>query len=479
VIGTLLLFAVVAATQQRGLEAVVRDLDGERVCTVHARHERVEALALALASQSALTLQGAGVAVNTDPIDVDLVDRPLPQALGIILGAAGLRARIQGDVIVLESDDDPDADALDALAEAAYLRALRSFPDGEDTAGTEFAMGEIQSRRKNDEAACTHYDSVAKLRPDSPLAAEALWRAGSILQARGDWSEAAVRFSRLANLPRASSWTVKARLQLARSLAIAGDGTRALPMLDSLDRLFPANSNDERSLRLGVRATALCAAGRASEALTALDEALRLVPDLAAAPDMMRLRAEALERVGQTAAAGRAWLACAQAFEGAPKRVALENSARLALAASDFVGVLFLERESVGTGAEPAIAVLASRAREKLGFEAQHEPTNDSRIAQAEEFLALGSLSEAETLAEPMWQGRSALSAGQLARVSLVHARAIDAKSGIEPAIAVLRDAMSRLKDPALRKRIYLLAGELYERHENFDLAVEAYGGHL
>ena len=272
---------------------------------------------------------------------------------------------------------------------------------------------------------------------------------------------------------------MKARLQLARSLAKAGDGARALPLLDALDRMFPAVSNDERATRLGIRATALSAAGRSGEALAALDQASRLVPDLASSPEMMRLRAEALEHSGQTAAAGRAWLACAQAVEGAEKRIALEKSARLALAAGDFVGVLFLERESVGTGAEPAIAALAARARQSLGFEAPRESNSDPRLAQAEELVLLGSLSEAETLVEPVWRERGGLSAENLARVALVHARAIDAKSGIEAAIAALRDALPRLKDPSLRKRIYLLAGELYERRDSFELAVDAYEGRL
>ena len=55
-IGALFLLAVGASAQAIGLEAVVHEMDGERVCTVHARHERIEAVVQSLASQSGLTL---------------------------------------------------------------------------------------------------------------------------------------------------------------------------------------------------------------------------------------------------------------------------------------------------------------------------------------------------------------------------------------------------------------------------------------
>ena len=46
-------------------------------------------------------------------------------------------------------------------------------------------------------------------------------------------------------------------------------------------------------------------------------------------------------------------------------------------------------------------------------------------------------------------------------------------------AIEVLKDALQEIRRPENRRRIYLLAGELYEQRSQWELAAQAYGGRL
>ena len=80
---------------------------------------------------------------------------------------------------------------------------------------------------------------------------------------------------------------------------------------------------------------------------------------------------------------------------------------------------------------------------------------------------------------ESLWRDRARLSEPDLVRAALVRARCVDAADGVAPAIELLKEALGEIKRPEGRRRIYLLAGELYEKRSQWELAAQAYGGRL
>jgi tetratricopeptide (TPR) repeat protein len=459
----------------------VKTVDEEVTCTIHARHARVVDLLTDLCAKTARSLEGVDSIGTVPEIDVDLVDRPIAVVVDAMAGAAGLRAHVKSSAIRIEADLDENATAeqLEAMAEVAYLRALRRFPEGEPAAQAKMRLGETQERRKNDGAARAHYESLVRARPESPLAAEALWRLGAIHERAGEFGDAAVRYSQLANLPGPNPYSLKSRIALARSLANKGDGMQALALVDAIDRANPSVTKEDHAERLFVRVAALVSIGRGAEALDELDAAMRLGMAIASNPELRLLRARALSRAGLDGDASRVWLEIAERGEGASKHTAFVEAARSALAGKDALGVLFIERAAIGSGAEDEIAEISASARHMLGLPATTEPGMEQRITRAEEECASGTYAEALDTIGPAWRRRANLGESDVVRAAIVQARATDADRGIDPAIEILRVALSTVTEPEHRKRIYLLAGELYEHHLLWELAAEAYGGRL
>lgn len=459
----------------------VKTVDEEVSCTIHARHARIADLLTELCAKTNRTLEGLDSIGNVPAVDVDLVDRPIAIAVDAMAGAAGLRAHVKSSAIRVELDLDEEAtpDQLEAMAEVAYLRALRRFPEGEPAAQAQMRLGEMQERRKNEGAARAHYESLVRSRPESPLVGEALWRLAGIHDRAGEFGDAAVRYSQLANLPGPNPYSLKARIALARSLANKGDGLQALALIDAIDRATPSITKEDHAERLFVRVAALVAVGRGTEALEELDAAMRLGIAIASNPEVRLLRARALSRAGLDVEASRIWLEIAVRGDVTTKHAAFVEAARCALAGGDALGVLFIERSAIGSGAEDEIAELAARARHELGLPATTEPGMEERLAHAEELIQNGAFAEALDVIGPAWRKRSNLGEADVVRAAVVQARAIDAERGIDPAIETLRAALTSVTEVEHRKHIYLLAGELYERHLLWELAAEAYGGRL
>lgn len=481
-IAILLLLSGGALSQTPGdFQLEVKTVDEEVLCTVHARHARVADILTELCAKTERTIEGLASIDSAPTIDVDLVDRPIAVAIDAMAGAAGLRAYVKSSAVRIEADLDENAtpEQLEAMAEVAYLRALRRFPDGEAAAQAKMRLGETQERRKNDGAARAHYESLVRTRPESPLVGEALWRLAHIHEHANEFGDAAVRYSQLANLPGPNEFSLKARIGLARSLANKGDGLQALALIDAIDRATPSVTKEDHAERLFVRVAALVAVGRGAEALEELDAAMHLGMSIASNPEVRQLRARALSRAGLDVEASRVWLEIATRGEGAAKHAAYVEAARSALAGGDALGVLFIERSAAGSGAEDEIAEISARARHELGLPATTEPGMEERIANAEEQCANGAFADALNTIGPAWRKRPNLGEADVVRAAIVQARATESQRGIDPAIEVLRAALTSVTEVEHRKRIYLLAGELYERHTLWELAAEAYGGRL
>jgi tetratricopeptide (TPR) repeat protein len=272
---------------------------------------------------------------------------------------------------------------------------------------------------------------------------------------------------------------VFARVELARSLAMSGDGRQALTMIDALDQAAPPENLDERAERLYVRAAAQVAAGKGKEGLETLEEAMKAGLDQAATVDAARLRADALDHADRPTEASRAWLAFARTCEDDRKRDAYVRAAQSADRAGDLLGVLFIERTAVGSGAESRIRPIADAARTALGLEEHEEESLIERLSRAETQCEESAFTQASATIESVWRDRARLGEPDVVRAVLVRARCVDATDGVAPAIEVLKSALQEIKRPDGRRRFYLLAGELYERRSEWELAAQAYGGRL
>jgi tetratricopeptide (TPR) repeat protein len=477
----LLFAALLAFTADDPVVSVRVDKD-ETLCTVKATQVGVDVLLRELGQKCGREVIGLDATWVFDPIDVDLADRPLDITVDGLAGAAGLRAQVKASSITLrpDLDDKASVEQLEDMSEVMFVRALRRFPDSEGAAAAEMALGEIQETRRNDSAARSHYEALVRAYPDSHLVGEALFRSSTLHQRHAEWNDAAAGWSQLANRPPPNPYAVKARVELTRCLAFQGDGHQALALIDALDRTMPPETKADSADRMYVRAAALVAADRGTDALAALDAAMALGLDQASSADAVRLRAEAFDHAGMPGEAARSWLAWADSGGGEDRRrTALTRAARSASKAGDQLGVLFIERMAAKTSAESDILPIADKAREGLGLEVKKVDVRGSRIERAEGLCAQGEFDAALRALETPWNERTTLGEPDLTRVVLVHARCTGAMVDAGAAVGELRLALDDVHYPDNRRRIYLLAGELYENASLWDLAAQAYGGRL
>lgn len=470
-----------AAVQGAPLDVRAQQRDGDIVCTVQARGARVGDLVARLAELSGRGVQGLDETRGRLAVDVDLRERTLEQTLRIVAGCAGLDVRVDATTISFEAE--PAASAplarFDEAAELAWLRAVRAFPEHKRAADAHWQLGLAEERRGNLDAARTHYDIVATGFPASEAAPEALLHSASALESMGEWSDAAEAWSRLANRSGANPWQAQARLGLARAWAKKGDGSLALSLLESLDRLEPVVGQPEHVERLRVKALALHVAGRQADALAALDTAARLDGSLSETLDTLSLRASIASASGDLGEAARLWFAAANRVEGEERARLLVLAADAAREDGDHAGLLFLERVAKGTSAAAAVERLAAEAKSQLGLDGGvAQLAAPARLERGLELRAAGECARALVVLEPLVAGRTGLDSAQWLSAVEAAARCADAAHGIDRAVELLRKALAAASVEETR-RLCVVAGELYESRELWDRAADAFGGRL
>lgn len=464
------------------VDVLLKDVDGETVCTVHTSGASPAAVLTEIARKCGREISGLESAVGNEQIPVWLDERPLASVVQTIAACAGLRASMNLARIRLEPDlgRDDSAAAFEEQCAVSYLRALKAHPENALAAEGEMILGQIQERRANLRAANGHYQLVATRHERSPQAPDALLRSGLILERLGEWSAATAQFRTLANFPKDHPWRPRARLEIARCMAELGDGREANFVLDALERVFPTTLTSERQSRLYVRARALLAAKRQAEALEALQKADELGRNEEWAADAMELRAQALAHFERHAEAARAWLAFAEKAEREERLRAWVNAASESLAAGDALGVLCIQRLAAGTRAETAIESLAEEARKELGLAGSEEQTLEGdAIAEARILLDRHMARQALALLEPLYQRREERPLEMRLDLVALHARALAAEKDVDSALVELREALDSFTAPEHRQRLCAVAGALLEDAERYDEAVRAFGGQL
>ncbi|MBI5362989.1 MAG: hypothetical protein HZA53_07400 [Planctomycetes bacterium] len=465
-------------------DLTLHEVETDLFASLRAKNARIEEILSDVAARTNKKLVGLERIGRTEPLTAELADRPLGQLLFTIAGCAGARLRMNPTSIEVFADlgGGASVEELEEQATIAYLRALQFAPTHPEGARAELVLGEIQEKHGNLRAAIGHYDLIARNYVESDLLPEALWRSGTLLERLEDWTGGAVAFTRLANLDFAHAYPSRARLQLARCLVQAGDARQSMLLLDALDSLFPTNDPSELQGRLFVRSLTLLGLGRHGEALRMLTRADEMGSEPEFEAPSMELRAQAFEHFDRPAEAARAWLRFAQHVPGPRRDEALVNAARLAQAAGDPIAVLMIERTAASDGSRASgrIEPFAAAARAELGLTA---PTAESRLEaaldRARAWLTAHLARQAVQALEPLWIEREKLDEPALARLARLYAQAIEADTGLDPALAALRKAAGHVRTDEARRLVLLTAGELLERHERFDDAARAYGGDL
>jgi tetratricopeptide (TPR) repeat protein len=455
-------------------------IDGELWCSVAAEDAPLGPLLEALSERAGVTFQGVERLPSDLRVSAYLERRPLSQAVTWILGSAGLRADRRLDTFTLRADARERTDLL-TEGQAAYLRALREWPNHEGAPRAVFGQALLEEDRGNSGAARAHYERLIEGWPSSDLVPEALRSCAELWQADREWSHAAQKWSDLLRLEREHEYETLAYTELARCTALLGDSERALFMLDALENLAPAEGEEDAQDRLYIRARALVGARRFHHALDALDEADLTERTAIEELDSFEIRALALEGIGRDADASRAWLAFAQRAIGSDREEGLRRAAELALGAGDELSVLFIEQLATKLGEDGVVEASAREARQRLDLEDTDLVGASAleRLDRAERLLAGGLGDEAHDLLESIRAQSTRFSEVDATRFLLAFGRTLGERAGVDAALEMLREGIGSIQDAERRRSIYLLAAELLEAEERFDDAIEAYKGRL
>jgi len=465
-------------------EVIVTQGEDEALLTVRARNASVESLLTRIAKELDRELTGLDTVKDTAPLTIYLEARPANDAIHWVLGSAGLRGRISSQSITVLDDTVPypTRAELFGIAEVSFIRAQHRFPQFERAPHAEMARAEIQESRGQWSAAVVHYDYLSEEHAGSDLVPEAILRAGAHLGRLGEWEMAAERYRRLADLPFEHEHHANARLMLADAMCHMDRGDKALHLLNALEAGYASQDPTVLKDRLLVRSRALSMADQPIDGLRALDLAAGYGARETDAAVFVELTAIALERSGRPGEAALAWLAHArEADRESAQLAALSNAARLSLEAGDELGAIFIYQQAVEAGFGQELEFYANEARERLGLLEENitDLTDAQRLERAETQMSRGLASSAVRSLEKLYRRRADMAPNVNLRIANDYARALDANGELARAIRVLREMAGLLEMPEDRKEIYVLASELYEKHDLIEEALEALQGRL
>lgn len=480
----LLALALVCGFDREPWTVEVMRENGDFLATVRAEDAPLVSLVERIAELMDRHVVGRELLEGAERVTVFLSRRPADEVLESILALAELRATFRAGLIELapELPDFPTRDDLLAAGERAYRSALARYAGMPGADLARFALGELAELRGEGVLAANQFDLVAEEYPDSALVPEALFRAALAYGRADRWEEARERLTRLANMEAEHGFHALSRLELARALTHLDDDRQALFVLDALEHAYPNCPVGERAQRLFVRARALVGIGQPIDALEALEQAVALDAGLATAAAAMELRAEVLEAAGRPADAAVAWIGFARSAPEHAARRALERAARLALQAPDQeVSVILIHGLAKQMGFGEALVDELDEARVRLGLDPVGFVGGGARerLERVENLSQAKIWSEAARIARTLFDRIEEFTEDERLRFALAAAPALERTEGPKAALDLLRRVVPTLSEAQARRDLYLLAGEILERHDRYAEAAEAYGGRL
>ena len=333
-----------------------------------------------------------------------------------------------------------------------------------------------------------HFELLVEGELDDQLALESRMQAGRLLIELEEWSRAMPHLQFVGNYEGPGNeeapveLVAEARRELARAILMRGDARRALYMLEGLNTAIdPIDREDDAQRRL-LMARARIGVGQYVQALRDLEEAQRLGGGSIGELEGMDLRARALELDGRPVEAALAWLHFSRGKSTEVMTEALVRSAQMALSVEgEELSVLFLGRYAEQEGVGEALLPFVNEARARLGLEATdlRDSSTAARLERAIQHLDGGAPDQAAALFELILPELLQLSAQDRVRFASAYAPIVEQESGPDDAIQLLRRSVATLQAVENRSRLYLIAGEILERHGRFEEAAAAYGGQL
>jgi hypothetical protein len=451
------------------LHVQVRGSDGDWLVDAAGTSVRPDAFLRRVAVGAEKRVRGDELLAGADTVDVHLEGRALETVLRALALATDTVIAFDADSITVAPAredvkgarrDGAGVESLERAAQAAWLRLAREFPDHEAARAARLELGRAQERLGHDEAALAHYDAAVRSDVTSPAMDRALQAASDLLWRRGDYGEAQRRLSQLAVHAADPALRCSARIATARALALQGRGPEALGLLDAIELSFPPRDDRDGEERRLVRARAELASGNPSAALLDLDRRAVAHAALGLTSEDLELRARALDSLGATLEASRAWLACASLSSGRAKQDALASALRLSAAGGDALGVIFIAKLADEKDQSDADRAIAKRL-----------------VAEARERLALEELPGAsmEALAS-RWQSRARLAPSDRAALAARCIQSAARTHSIDEALQYARTAITELDgaDPALVRGAL---AESYERRGMWSQAAALWNG--
>jgi len=460
-------------------------------CDIQARdypvHKVMERLCEELGGRE---LRGFEDVEDSPSVTVYLKHRPLSQAVDYVLGSVGMTGQVTTSAIHVQNALPPFPDENDTreAARLAFLRALRYFPESAEAPRARMELARIALEQGRPQLAVDHYQLLLEDYPESSLADEARMRAGRLLVELRDWAGAEPLFLEIANREIRPGDTElqpligEARREYARCALMRGQARQALFMLRGLESAVPPVDREDRAMRLYLLARAELGVGNSDQCLRYLDQAQRVGRGVIDEFEGMDVRARAMEVAGHPIEAAMAWLHFSRDQSPAVEREALLRAAKLAIGIEgEELAVLFLYRQAEEDGLGEALLPFANEARTRLGLDAETYVggTPTIRLNRAVQLADAGLADEALALLEGIEPEVWTLPADERRRFALAYAPLLEVGKSVDSAITVLRDVARTLDSIENRKPLYLLAGEIYERHGRFDEAAAAYGGQL
>jgi len=478
----------------------VRMVEGERLVTLHAKNLPANEVIEALCDSLGRRLRWMEEIDNIPNVTVHIIDGYPNDTLRTVIGAAGLRVRISSDQVEVSKEFGPFAKPEELLfaAEASYTMALRRFPTDPARVDARESLAEMAVAEGRPDRAIEHYGYLieefraAREKDDSvtpellAFMPEALVRSGRLQVELRRWDAARESFQLLADIGSLvpHPYFPEALRELARTQCELGDPKKALYQVRALksNPEFAPKDDMDRARRLLVEAHALILTEEPISALRLLDECAALGQISFMNYEVMELRAKALEKSGRPAEAAQAWLGFYYDVKlPDERRKALAHAATLSLNSGDEVAVMMIHELAKGHGWGADVQPALNLARARLSIDSTNFLAGSAaeRLLRAEDLYTSALFGQARQVLDGLYEVHLILPQSEKLRLALVYAKVLDRLEGIDAAVKVLRTIATTLETQESRTTLYLLAGELYESHEMFDEAIEAYAGTL
>jgi len=428
-------------------------------------------------------------------VTTKLEDQTLEDALSWIGGSVGLFVRVGPKGIDVQEDLPPYPTRADLYKRAneSLWRAILDHPKSAQAPRAAWLRADIEASTGGRalQSART-YDALVDDYPDSDLVPEALLEAGKQYGLEGQWETAIGRFDDLASYRTPHRFGVEARRRLADAHTHVAEAAknpdvarenarRALLILDSLEDGAPSSDAVERRERLLIRARAYSFVDDPLNALRTIDLAATYSAYGDRDPELMSLRANALDRAGQFQDAFLAWLQSAENSAGNVRSEAYRRAARSANSAGAHLAAHATWKTAENEGRGRFVLDENNRALMSLGLEPEVSTVlgDRDRIAQGERYYANRRYQEAVDMLRPVFDRRFGMDRELRQRLSLSYARSLERAQRLDEAIHILRTSAKEAEFSADRQALYQVASTLFERNNDLERAIAALNGSL